>query len=96
MPLNIPSSQPGGGRIFDLEQGWGAMRRAVLRQFFPKYVAAMKERLRGNIGKLTLDVVDSRDLKFHGPHAGVWFDVADDPFAWRSQIPLARWGFAEM
>jgi phosphatidylserine decarboxylase len=41
-------------------------------------------------------VLDPRDVKFFRNQNGYWWDVADDPFAWRDRLPFARVGLAEL
>jgi phosphatidylserine decarboxylase len=95
-PPNVSGAQPGGGWALRLELGWGRLRRWRLRAFRPGYVARMRSLRRGECPACPHDVIDSRDLKFHGNVCGHWFAAADDPFAWRGRLPVARWGWAEL
>jgi phosphatidylserine decarboxylase len=37
------------------------------------------------------EVIDPRDLKFYQNQTDCHWDKADDPFAWRDNLPFARW-----
>jgi phosphatidylserine decarboxylase len=90
----ITSIQPGGGLVFGLERAWGRARRAVLRRFFPGHVQRMAELRRGDCPGCPHDVLDPRDLKLVRNVCGYRF--AEDPFAWRGRLGLARAGLAEL
>jgi phosphatidylserine decarboxylase len=92
----IHTIQPGGGLCFDLERGWGRLRRAVLRRFFPGYVRKKAALRQGECPGCTHDVIDPRDLKLVRNVCGYWFRPEDDAFAWRGSIGLARPGLAEI
>ena len=96
LPDNIRSTQPGGGLIMRLELAWGRLRRARLRAFRPGYVRRMRDLRRGHCPDCPHDILDSRDLKFYRNVCGYSFDPADDPFAGRDRLPLARAGLAEL
>src|SRR4051812_27260495 len=81
MPFSIYCIQPGGGRIMALELLWGKFRRWRLRTFHSKYVAAMKDRLKGDPANIPVEVIDPRDLKYFRNVANCWFEPADDLFA---------------
>jgi phosphatidylserine decarboxylase len=96
IPANVTGIQPGGGWALRLELAWGRLRRAWLRAFRPGYVARMRTLRCGDCPGCPHDVLDPRDLKFCGNVCGHWFPAADDPFAWRGHLPVARWGWAEL
>lgn len=96
LPRNIPSIQPGGGFCYQVELAWGRCRRWYLRTFRSGYVARMAERRRGTTSGAPHDVLDPRDLKFCRNQCDAAWVAEDDPFAWREQIPFARWGLAEL
>lgn len=96
LPANIPSIQPGGGTIQSLELLWGRLRRRLLKTFRPGYVREMKAKLQGDPSTCPVEVIDSRDLKFHHIVCDCGFRPEDDRFAWRSRLPFARAGFAEL
>jgi phosphatidylserine decarboxylase len=94
-PAPITSVQPGGGFCMQLELAWGNLRRAWLRQMFPKYVESMLGRRQGQCPNCPHDVIDSRDLKFCRNVCGYWFREEDDLFRDREHWPLARMGLCE-
>ena len=96
LPENIPSIQPGGGAVQAMELAWGKLRRRMLKTLFPGYVRAMKEKLKGDPSGCPVEIVDSRDLKFHHIVCDCWFEPEDDRYRWRSKLPFARAGFAEL
>jgi phosphatidylserine decarboxylase len=98
IPMSAPirSVQPGGGFCMALELAWGRLRRAFLRRFWPGYVRRMAQRRQGHCPDCPHDIVDARDLKFYRNVCGYWFAPADDPFAWRGRLGLARHGLAEV
>lgn len=96
LPANIRSIQPGGGTVQAIELAWGRWRRRWLKTTRPAYVRAMREKLRGDPDSCPVEVIDSRDLKFHKNVARCWFEAGDDPFVWRDRLPFARAGFAEL
>src|SRR5262249_35818203 len=67
-----------------------------LRRFRPAYVREMLQKRQGSCENCPHEVIDSRDLKFHRNVCGYWFRPEDDSFIWRSRIPLARAGLAEV
>jgi phosphatidylserine decarboxylase len=79
-----------------LELAWGRWRRAWLRGVRPGYVKRMLALRRGECPDCPHDVVDPRDLKYFRNVCGYWFSPADDPFAWRGRLRLARYGLAEL
>ncbi len=96
MPGNIRSVQPGGGAGIQLELLWGRWRRWYLRRLRPGYVERMARLRRGDTGGAPHEILDPRDLKFCRNQCTAHWDAADDPFAWRSRLPVARWGWAEL
>jgi phosphatidylserine decarboxylase len=79
-----------------LELAWGGLRRAWLRSARPGYVRRMAALRRGECADCPHNVVDPRDLKYYRNVCGYWFSPADDPFAWRGRLRLARYGLAEL
>ncbi|MDZ4817353.1 MAG: hypothetical protein SGJ20_00095, partial [Planctomycetota bacterium] len=49
IPDNLRSTQPGGGRCYEIELAWGKLRRWYLRKFHPAYVRRMAERMQGSL-----------------------------------------------
>ena len=96
LPADVDSIQPGGGLCMALELGWGYWRRWWLKTFRRGYVARMAALRRGEPGGCPHEVLDPRDLKFYRNQSGCHWDSADDPFAWRDRLPLARVGLAEL
>ena len=96
LPDNIQSVQPGGGFCYQLELRWGALRRWYLRTFRRSYVRRMAELRRGDTAGALHDVLDPRDLKYCRNLCTAHWAPEDDPFAWRENIPFARWGLAEL
>jgi phosphatidylserine decarboxylase len=96
LPANMPSTQPGGGLGYDLEQAWGKLRRTWLRLARGGYVRRMAELRRGSLDGCPIEVLDPRDLKFFCNRCDAHWVEADDPFRWRKSIPFARWGLAEL
>jgi phosphatidylserine decarboxylase len=96
LPANITSVQPGGGFCYQMELAWGRMRRWLLKTFRPAYVRRMAERRRGSADGAPHEILDPRDLKYARNQCDCDWDAADDRFAWRDRIPLARWGLAEV
>jgi phosphatidylserine decarboxylase len=41
-------------------------------------------------------ILDPRDLKYCRNQCTSFWNTGDDPFLWRQQIPLARWGLCEV
>jgi phosphatidylserine decarboxylase len=92
----LTSIQPGGGFCMRVELAWGVLRRAYLRAVRPGYVARMRQlRTRQPVG-CPHQVLDPRDLKFHRNLTGDCWPAEHDPFAWRSRLPVARVGLAEL
>lgn len=96
LPADITSIQPGGGLCLSLELLWGRWRRWYLKTFRRGYVRRMAALRRGAPRNCPHEVLDPRDLKFYRNQGGGGWDPADDPFAWRDRLPLARVGFAEL
>ncbi|MFP6765243.1 MAG: hypothetical protein VB858_16565, partial [Planctomycetaceae bacterium] len=88
--------QPGGGVIIHLELLWGRWRRFWLKTFRPGYVRKMRELRRGEPSAVPIEVLDPRDLKFYQNQTDCHWDLQNDPFAWRSRLPFARVGLAEL
>jgi len=93
---SIDSIQPGGGICMRIELGWGCVRRLWLRVFRRSYVRRMDTRRRGDAKGCPHPVLDPRDVKFYRNQGGYRWDIADDPFAWRDRLPVARVGLAEL
>ncbi len=96
LPDNIPSAQPGGGFCYRVEMAWGHWRRWWLKHFRPGYVRRMAALRKGSVEGAPFEILDPRDLKFVRNRVACWWEVADDPFAWRDKLPFARWGLAEV
>jgi phosphatidylserine decarboxylase len=96
LPENIRSVQPGGGFCYQIELLWGRWRRCWLRRFRPGYVAQMAQRRRGDPSAAPHEILDPRDLKYCRNVCDCHWEPGDDPFQWRSRIPFARWGLAEL
>jgi phosphatidylserine decarboxylase len=96
LPENIRSVQPGGGRCYDIELAWGRLRRAYLKLFRAGYVRRMAERRLGDTAGAPHEVLDPRDLKFCSNQCTANWAAEDDPFRWRDNLPIVRWGLAEL
>jgi phosphatidylserine decarboxylase len=94
--MPITSVQPGGGTCMSLELAWGRFRRAILRQFFPGYVARMASLRQGQCADCPHEIIDSRDLKFYRNVCGFHFRPEDDLYRHREHLGLARMGLAEI
>jgi phosphatidylserine decarboxylase len=92
----IRSIQPGGGVCMGIELGWGRLRRGYLRLFRRGYLRRMEALRRGTENRCPHAVLDPRDVKFFRNQGGYSWDRADDPFAWRDRLPVARVGLAEL
>lgn len=92
----IHSIQPGGGVCMRIELGWGRLRRLYLRVFRRGYLRRMEALRRGESNRCPHAVLDPRDVKFYRNQGGYRWEVADDPFAWRDRLPVARAGLAEL
>ena len=93
---SIGSIQPGGGVCMRIELGWGRWRRLVLRIFRRGYLRRMEALRRGQVNRCPHPVLDPRDTKFFRNQGGYYWELADDPFAWRDRLPVARVGLAEL
>jgi phosphatidylserine decarboxylase len=96
MDPQIMDIQPGGGVVIELEQKWGCVRRWWLKTFRKGYVAKMAACRNGDPTLVPHEVLDPRDLKFYQNQTDCHWDKADDPFAWRDNLPFARVGLAEL
>ncbi|MFI4848488.1 MAG: phosphatidylserine decarboxylase [Gimesia chilikensis] len=96
MDPQLTTIQPGGGIIINLEMLWGRWRRFWLKTFRPGYVKKMESTRKGDFNPCPHDVLDPRDLKYHENQGGYYWEEADDPFAYRSRLPFAREGLAEL
>ncbi len=95
LPENITSVQPGGGFCVRVELAWGRWRRWYLQRFRARYLKAMAASRRGDTSGTPHEILDPRDLKYCQNLCDGHWQTADDPFAWRARLPLARWGLAE-
>ena len=95
VPENIKSVQPGGGVCYRLELAWGRWRRWYLRTFRKAYVSRMAAAMQGDPSGAPHELLDPRDLKYCSNQCTAHWLPADDPFRWRDQLPLTRWGLAE-
>ena len=96
LPDNIGSVQPGSGTCYRLELAWGRCRRWYLKKFRAGYVRRMASLRKGNADGAPHEILDPRDLKYCCNLCDAEWSESDDPFAWRSRLPLARWGLAEL
>jgi phosphatidylserine decarboxylase len=96
LPDNIVSIQPGGGRCYRLELALGRWRRWWLKHFRPGYVRRMASLRKGSAAGAPHEILDPRDLKYCRNRCSCYWEPANDPFAWRSGLPFARWGLAEL
>ncbi|WP_232104975.1 phosphatidylserine decarboxylase [Gimesia chilikensis] len=96
MDPQLTTIQPGGGIIINLEMLWGRWRRFWLKTFRSGYVKKMESTRKGDFNPCPHDVLDPRDLKYHENQGGYYWEEADDPFAYRSRLPFAREGLAEL
>lgn len=96
MDPQLTTIQPGGGIIINLEMLWGRWRRFWLKTFRPGYVKRMESTRKGDFNPCPHDVLDPRDLKYHENQGGYYWEPEDDPFAYRSRLPFAREGLAEL
>lgn len=96
MDPQLTTIQPGGGIIINLEMLWGRWRRFWLKTFRRGYVQKMQSKRKGDFNPCPHEVLDPRDLKYHENQGGYYWDPADDPFAYRSRLPFAREGLAEL
>jgi phosphatidylserine decarboxylase len=92
----ISSIQPGGGVCMRIELGWGRLRRLYLGVFRRGYLRRMEALRRGAVNRCPHPVLDPRDTKFFRNQGGFTWESADDPFAWRDRLPVARVGLAEL
>ena len=88
--------QPGGGVCYSIELAWGQIRRLYLKQFRGEYVARMAELRQGDAAGAPHEILDPRDLKYCSNQCTAHWAPQDDPFRWRSNLPFARWGLAEL
>ena len=96
LPANIRSVQPGGGVCYSIELAWGRWRRWYLKMFRSGYVASMQKKMRGDVEGSPHEILDPRDLKYCSNLCTAHWLPEDDPFAWRDNLPLVRWGLAEV
>jgi phosphatidylserine decarboxylase len=96
MDPHITDIQPGGGIVIGIEQFWGKIRRAWLSTFRSGYVRRMEACRLGTRNQCPHPVLDPRDLKFFRNQEGYFWKPEDDPFTWRSRLPFARDGLAEL
>lgn len=96
MDPQLKTIQPGGGIIINLEMFWGRWRRFWLKTFRRGYVQKMQSTRKGDFNPCPHEVLDPRDLKYYENQGGYYWDEQDDPFAYRSRLPFAREGLAEL
>jgi len=96
MDAQLKDIQPGSGVVIHLEKAWGRVRRCWLKTFRRGYVARMAASRKGDFNPCPHEVLDPRDLKFYRNQGGWYWDLRDDPFAWRDRLPFARVGLAEL
>jgi len=88
--------QPGGGWCMSVELAWGQWRRFLLRTLRPGYVRHRQSLRQGACPNCPHDIIDTRDLKYFRNVCGYWFRPEDDRFRWRDNLPMARYGLAEL
>ena len=96
MDAQLKDIQPGSGVVIHLEKAWGRVRRCWLKTFRRGYVNRMAASRKGDFNPCPHEVLDPRDLKFYRNQGGWYWDLKDDPFAWRDRLPFARVGLAEL
>ena len=96
MDAQLKDIQPGSGVVIHLEKAWGGVRRCWLKTFRRGYVTRMAASRKGDFNPCPHEVLDPRDLKFYRNQGGWYWDLRDDPFAWRDRLPFARVGLAEL
>ncbi len=96
MDPQLKTIQPGGGIIINLEMFWGKWRRFWLKTFRHGYVKKMQSMRKGEFNPCPHEVLDPRDLKYYENQGGYYWESSADPFAYRSQLPFAREGLAEL
>ena len=96
MDSQLKDIQPGRGVVIHLEKAWGGVRRCWLKSIRRGYVARMAACRKGDFNPCPHEVLDPRDLKFYRNQGGWYWDLKDDPFAWRDRLPFARVGLAEL
>lgn len=96
MDSQLKDIQPGGGIIIHMEQAWGSVRRVLLKTFCSGYVKKMAACRKGDFNPCPHEVLDPRDLKFHRNQGGWYWELKDDPYLWRDNLPFARVGLAEL
>ncbi|MDF1746148.1 MAG: phosphatidylserine decarboxylase [Gimesia sp.] len=96
MDPQLKTIQPGGGIIINLEMRWGSWRRFWLKTFRRGYVQKMQATRKGDFNPCPHEVLDPRDLKYYENQGGYYWDTEEDPFTYRSQLPFAREGLAEL
>lgn len=96
MDPQLKTIQPGGGIIINLEMLWGNWRRFWLKTFRRGYVKKMETTRKGDFNPCPHEVLDPRDLKYYENQGGYYWDAKDDPFTYRSRLPFAREGLAEL
>ncbi len=96
LPDNIRSVQPGSGVCYRIEIAWGRFRRWYLRMFRRRYVERMARLRKGDPAGAPHEILDPRDLKYCCNLCSAEWAAADDPYAWRGKLPVARWGLAEL
>lgn len=96
LSANNRSVQPGGGFGYDVELAWGRWRRWWLKMFRPGYVRRMAACREGDVQGAPHEILDPRDLKYCRNQCTAHWPAECDPFAWRDELRLARWGLCEL
>lgn len=96
MDSQLKDIQPGSGVVIHLEKAWGGVRRCWLKTFRRGYIARNGSMSQGRLQSLSARSSDPRDLKFYRNQGGWYWDLKDDPFAWRDQLPFECVGLAEL
>ncbi len=92
----IQLDQPGGGLFVHGELAWAALRRLLIRSFFPGHIRRMEALRTGSCPECRHGILDSRDLKYKKLVCGFRFDPGLDPYGWRDRTYFARHGWAEI
>ena len=79
-----------------MELAWGQLRRWYLKKYRPDYVARMAARRQGDAAGAPHEILDPRDLKYCANQCPARWAPQDDAFRWRENLPVTRWGLAEL
>lgn len=93
---HVHDVQPGGGLLVWLRHRFGVVRRALLRRFRRRYVAAMQARFSGVCESCPHDLVDGRDLLWVQNVCGRRLPPEHTIPPFRDRLGLARLGRPEL